>query len=128
MNNLRELGDAFREAAGGGVLAVLLIIVVLLAAIVVKMMWPAIRARREARRRFDRFAVANHLSPEEIQTLHRLAAIKFPDTPLLIFVSPTGFDAAAAADGVQASDLRGKLFGAVAKSEIRNSKNNGNQK
>ena len=98
----------------GGSLIPLAIICILLALIVLKLVWPGVRARRLDRERFQRLAVANGLTGDEIRTLHRLGAMKFPHDPLLIFVSPSGFDAAAGALAVEASSLREKLFGPTA--------------
>lgn len=108
---LEDIGKSFGESIGRGMWLLLALIFVALAAILLRLAWPGFVAWREARARFRRFCEASRLSAAEARLVRRLGALKFPEHPELIFVSPSALDAAAQAERVDVSELKGKLFG-----------------
>jgi hypothetical protein len=111
MNPFKEISDSFGESLGGGTWIVMTVIALILGLLTLRAMWPGIVARRESQRRFRLVANANRLTSSERRVVHSMGKLKFPEDPLLIFVSPSGFDAAATAMAVQNPELRRKLFG-----------------
>lgn len=79
-------------------------------AAVLWLLWPAIHRAQLDRARFRRFADANGLTGSERRLALRLARERFPRRPLLIFVSPSAFDKAAAEE-LNVKAVREKLFG-----------------
>ena len=106
----RQIGESFGASIGKGMWLLLALIFVALAVILLRMAWPGFAQWREARARFRRFCDAGGLTAVEARLVRRLAALKFPDHPDLIFVSPSALDAAAQAERVDVSTLKAKLF------------------
>lgn len=80
--------------------------------------WPTMRRAQQQQALFRRFCDASGLTGPERRLALRLARARFPHRPLLIFVSPSTFEKAAAegpalspAEGLNLTAVREKLFG-----------------
>lgn len=110
-NPLKQISESLGRSVGRGTGILLSLILLALAVILLRLAWPGFARWRAARARFLRFCDAGGLSAAERRLVKRLGTIKFPDFPELIFVSPSALDAAAQAERVDVSELKGKLFG-----------------